>query len=518
MNPNRLIRKVSRDYRDLTAVICGDRELTYGMLGERASRFANALAERGVAQGDRVALLGDNSLESLELLVGCAIGGFVRCSLHAHDVPERHRYLIDHVEASAVVVQAAHYPTLAPHLEGAASVRTVIVIGDVENSGESAVVDYDEMVAAASPEIPEVELAPGDLDVIRFSAGTTGFPKGIMISVAATMGMGDEYAMVLPAMDETDRYLAAGPLTHAAGMFVYAILAAGAATVVMPSFDAEDFLANVQRHRVTSTLVVPTMIQLITEHPRARDYDLSSLRAVMYGAAPISESSLAKAAALWGEVMYQIYGQSEVLPISVLKPSQHRADLGLLTSAGRATPNAWFRVEDEDGVELPRGQVGEVIAGSPCTMSGIWADPAATKQRLTADGGVRTRDMGYVNDDGFLFLADRKEDLINSGGFNIWPAELENALAAHPAVQEVCVVGVPHPKWGESPHAVVVVRDGRAVEPDELIAWSRERVGAKKKVTAVRFADALPKTPLGKILRRRVREEHFPGESGFGRV
>lgn len=521
MDPARLLQKVSHIYRDHIAVSCGDRRLTYAELGERASRLANALFDRGLEQGDRVALLGDNCLESLELIVGTAIGGFVRCSLHAHDAPERHKYLIEHTDAKALVVQAHYYERLAGHLADIPGLRHVIVLGDV---GEAeGVTRYEEALAAASAVQPVVQLGDDDLHVIRFSAGTTGLPKGIMISVGATMGMGNEYAMMLPGLDETDRYLAAGPLTHAAGMFVYPLLAVGATTIVMPSFDPGVFLDLVAREKVTCTLVVPTMIQMITDRPGAETYDLSSLRAVMYGAAPISETTLGKALGLWGNIMYQIYGQSEVLPIGVLPPRYHRVDgtddeRRRLVSAGRPTPNVWIRIEDEDGNVLPPGEIGEVVAHSPCTMSGIWADEAASAARFTADGGVRTRDMGYLDEDGFLYLADRKEDLINSGGFNIWPAELENALAAHPAVQEVAVVGVPHPKWGETPNAAIVIRAGSEVTEDELIEWTRERVGSHKKITAVRFVDELPKTPLGKILRRQVRDRCFVAPDGLGRA
>ncbi|RBM18781.1 AMP-dependent synthetase [Prauserella sp. PE36] len=520
MDPARLLRRVSQDYRDRIAVKCEERTLTYAELGERASRLANALADRGLERGDRVALLGDNCLESLEQIVGTAIGGFVRCSLHAHDAPERHRYLIEHTGAKALIIQSGHYQRMAGQLEEITGLRHVIVLGDADvTPGASR---YDDVLAAASPEQPDVRLGDDDPHVIRFSAGTTGLPKGIVISVRATMGMGNEFAMVLPSFDEEDRYLAAGPLTHAAGMFIYPLLAAGSTTIVMPGFDPGSFLELVERERVTTTLVVPTMIQMITDHPAAGTKDLSSLRAVMYGAAPISETTLVKALGLWGNIMYQLYGQSEVVPIAVLTPRHHRvdgpSDRNRLSSAGRPSPNACVRIEDENGDVLPPGQVGEIVAHAPCTMSGIWKDEAGTAARFTPDGGVRTKDMGYLSEDGFLYLADRKEDLIISGGFNIWPAELENALAAHPAVQEAAVVGVPHPKWGETPHAVVVVREGSEVTEQELIEWTRQRVGSYKKVTAVRFADALPKTPIGKVLRREVRERFLAAADGLGRA
>jgi acyl-CoA synthetase (AMP-forming)/AMP-acid ligase II len=191
----------------------------------------------------------------------------------------------------------------------------------------------------------------------------------------------------------------------------------------------------------------------------------------------------------------------------VLTPQDHAG--GRLRSAGRPTPNAGIRIVDPHGDDLPPGRVGEIAARTPTAMAAIWGDEKATRERLLADGGVLTRDMGYLDDDGFLYLADRKEDMIISGGYNIWPAELENALASHPAVAEVAVVGVPHEKWGETPRAVVVLRPGHQADEQQLIDWSRDKVGAVKRVTSVEFTDALPKSAVGKVLRREVKKRFW---------
>jgi acyl-CoA synthetase (AMP-forming)/AMP-acid ligase II len=275
---------------------------------------------------------------------------------------------------------------------------------------------------------------------------------------------------------------------------------------VMAAFDPERFVSLVEQERCTTTLLVPTMIQLVINHPAAATADLSSLRAVIYGAAPISERTLADARVLWGDVLYQMYGQSEAVPLTVLTPADH-VD-GRLRSAGRPTPHCDIRILDPDGNDLPPGQVGEIAAKSPAAMAAIWRDPQATAERILADGSVLTRDMGYLDEDGYLFLADRKEDMIISGGFNIWPAELENALASHPSVAEVAVIGVAHDKWGETPRAVVVLRHGYDAGEQELIDWTRDRLGAVKRVTSVEFVDKLPKSPLGKVLRRAVRDRY----------
>jgi acyl-CoA synthetase (AMP-forming)/AMP-acid ligase II len=327
-----------------------------------------------------------------------------------------------------------------------------------------------------------------------------------------------EFSLMLPELTEQDRYLVAGPIGHSGGVGCLSFMAAGAAQVVMPAFSVEGALAVIPRERITMTLLVPTMINMIVNHPDSSAADLSSLRAVIYAAAPISERTLNEALRLWGDIMIQSYGQSEGLPSTVLRPRDyadgdtvHRRQR--LRSAGRPTPNTVIRILGEDGDELALGEVGEIVVGSPCVMAGLWEDPDRTAERMTERGEVRTRDMGYLDQDGFLFLADRKEDLIISGGFNVWPAEIEDALMMHDAVLEAAVVGVPDPKWGETPKAVVVLRDGHSAGEDELIAYCRDRLGGVKKPTEVVFRDRpLEKTAAGKIQRRALREEYWPLE------
>ncbi|WP_199434107.1 class I adenylate-forming enzyme family protein [Qaidamihabitans albus] len=509
MDPAALLRKSARIYPDNVAVVCGDRRQSYAELLERASRLANALRDARVEPGDRVALLGDNAFETLEQVAGLALGGYVRCPLYTHDVPERHEYLLGLTGATALIVEEKYYAAIAPMLERMGSVRVTVVVG----TAPEGTLDYEELLGAAAPEPPGVALRDDDPHVIRFSAGTTGLPKGILHTVRGWTDMGNEMALVLGGFHEDDCYLAAGPLSHAAGMISWPLLAVGASTVVMPAFDAADFLELVERERVTTTIVGPTVIQMVTNHPDAATRDLSSLRIVGYGTAPATETTLRKAIEVWGNIMYQVYGQSEALPLTILGPRHHVVDgpeheRRRLRSAGRPTPNSDVRILDDDGNELPVGEVGEVAGSTPGRMREIWGAPEATAQRMTPDGWVRTRDMGWLSDDGFLYLADRKEDTIISGGYNIWPIELENALAAHPAVAEAAVVGVSHPKWGETPHAVVVLADGARATEDELIQWTREKVGSVRKVTGVSFADELPKTPIGKVLRRVVREQY----------
>ncbi|MEU6701758.1 AMP-binding protein [Pseudonocardia sp. NPDC046786] len=508
MDPANLLRKSARLYGHNTAFVCEGERQSYSELLDRAIRLANALRAAGVRPGDRVAVLGDNAAESLEQIAGLAVGGYVRCALYGHDTPDRHRYLLDLVGARALVVQDRYYPALRETLATLPGLTTVLVTGEVSPEGAIA---YEAALTAASREDPFVPIAEDNPHIIRFSAGTTGAPKGILHTVRGWADMGTEIALVLPRFTERDRYLAPAPLSHAAGMFLWPLVAAGAASVVMPSFDTARYLELIETEQITVAMTIPTIMKMVVEHPDARARDLSSLRAVVYGTAPAPSSTLAAAIEVWGNVMYQVYGQSEGLPLTVLAPEHHVIDgtteqRRWLRSAGRPSPNADIAILDDEGNRLPVGEIGEIAGRTPGLMRELWGSPDATAERITPDGWLRTRDMGSISEDGFLYLSDRKEDMIISGGYNIWPTEVEDALAAHPAVAEVAVVGVADPKWGETPHAAVVLHPGEQVTEAELIAWSRDRLGAVRKVTAVHFLDALPRSPLGKVLRREVRD------------
>jgi acyl-CoA synthetase (AMP-forming)/AMP-acid ligase II len=499
-----IVRTGAERRGDALAVSCGELTQTYAQLYDRSCRLANVLGALGVRRGERVATLSDNCLEIVEQMTAIALGGYVRTALYTYNSAESTLYLLNLLEASVLIVHADLHPALAPHLGEAAALRHVIVFGGPAPRGT---LDFEGALAAASAEDRGIVLRDNDPHVIRFSSGTTGKPKGILHTVAGWRAVATEMALLMPKLSETDKYLAAGPLAHAALLPLFGTLAAGGSVVVMPAFDPARFIELVERQRCTVTLLVPTMVQMIAALPQARNADLSSLRAVFYGAAPISERTLADGRAMWGDIMFQMYGQSEAVPLTVLTPPDHAGHR--LRSAGRPSPNTVIRIVDENGDDVEQGQVGEIAVRTPAAMAGIWRDADATAQRLLPDGSVLTRDMGYLDDDGFLYLADRKEDMIISGGFNIWPAELENALASHPAVAEVAVVGVPHDKWGETPKAVVVLRPGHHADEQELIDWSRQKVGAVKRVTSVEFTDALPKSAVGKVLRREVKKRFW---------
>ena len=505
-------------------MVCEGAQQSYAQLHERSQRLANALHGLGLEPGDCVALLVGNGPATLEQLVAVSAAGMVRAPLYGHDPASRHEYLLRLTRARALIVDEEFFAPLEPLLGSCPELRHIVIMGDGDiarsAAARGAAHAYEPLVESASSDPIMVDMAPDTPYQIRFSAGTTGFPKGILHDVRGWMAAGDQIAEVLDEpLSHRTCYLAAGPLTHAATMPVWPVLAAGGSIVVMTSFDAGRFLELIEQYRVTLSLVVPAMVQALASHPEAASRDLSSLTAVYYGTSPMPEAILRAGIGLWGNIMYQVYGQSEALPVTALIPRDHVVDgtpveRARLRSAGRVLASCGLRILAADDTEAPVGEVGEIVVKSPGRMREIWGDPEATAARITPDGWVRTRDMGRFDEEGFVFLADRKEDMIISGGYNIWPAELENALTNHPAVAEAAVVGVPHPRWGETPHAVVVL-DSSAIPAteDDLISWTREQMGSVKKVTAVTFTDVLPRSPVGKILRRVLRDDLGPPEN-----
>lgn len=506
-----LLRRAADHHREREAVRCTQQALTFGQLYERSCRLARALAGAGLRPGDRVASLGRNRLESVEEITGVALGGFVRSPLYTQNTPEVHAYMMGRVEARGLIVDAELWADLRPALLAAdVRPRVVLVRGgtDVPDVTEDGVVRrYEDALAESDAVDPEVRTDPDDIHIIRFSAGTTGRPKPIALSGRRWHGMGNEILLMLPHLDERDTELAISPFSHGSGNLAWPMIACGARQLIMPSFDPAEALRLIEQERCSVTFVVPTMIQLLVSHPDAEKRDLSSLRAVIYGAAPLAESVLRRALDVWGRNMYQLYGQSEAAPVAMLGPRDHDPGSQRLRSAGRATPNSFIRIEDIDGARLGPGETGEVVITGPGAMSCIYGDERATADRLTPDGWIRTGDIGRLDEDGYLYLVDRREDVIISGGFNIWPAEIEKALLAHPAVEEAVVFGVPHEKWGETPIGVVHLREGLQLCEQEAINWCRERVGSVKKPSKVIISPGpLPKNAAGKLLRRAARE------------
>jgi acyl-CoA synthetase (AMP-forming)/AMP-acid ligase II len=500
-------------FGDRPAVILGDRVVTYPVLRDRALRLAGALAGLGLKPGDAVATLAGNGIEMPEQIIGLAVGGFVRVGLYTHQSVDTNAYLASMVGVRALIVHADYAGDVARFRAECPGLERVVVWGGPHDAGGD-MLDYEALVQAAQPLAARPEIGQDHLHVVRFSGGTTGRPKGIFHSVGRWLRGSLEFERAFPVLGPADTYLVVGQLTHASIIPFWSMIRAGARIVLTGSFDAGETLRLIERHRATFTVMVPTMIADMVKDGSVATRDLSSLRAIHYGAAPISEATLAAAMPYFGHALFQAYGQSEAWPVSVLTPQDHKEGGKLLRSVGRATPNSVVVAVDEEGRPRPEGEIGELAIRAEGLMDGLWGDPRGLVDKLTPDGMLLSGDVGYVDEDGYIYLVNRKNDLIISGGYNIWPAELELVLENHPAVREVCVFGVPHPRWGETPLAAVALADGAEVAADELIELTRKSLGPVKKITSVVFLDALPRTALGKVSRQDLREPYWASVEG----
>lgn len=513
---NAALRGSAVNFADRTALICGNRSLTYAEIFDRACRLSNLLLQAGVTPGDRVAFLGGPDISAFDEFTASALGGFVRAPLYMQDTPERQAFMLRRIDAKALIVDERSWRLLRDELgdEGVSQFR-LILIKDAAPAAPG-LPDYETALAAGSsadPGIPEDEDATY---VVRFSAGTTGMPKPIAHSRRAYFLANREVLSCTAPVDETDVYLAVSPYSHASGNLVWPFLAAGACHVVMQGrFDADEAIELITRHQCTTLFLVPTMIQRILESGKCAPDVLSGIRRVLYGAAPIPRPLIKQALEVFGDGLCQLYGQSEVVPLTCLSPEDHRddkdGDTGRLGSAGRPTANSAIRIESPEGTILASGEIGEIVGRSPGMMQGIFGDAQATAQRFTSDGWLRTGDVGWIDADGFLHVVDRLDDMIISGGFNISPFEIEDALCRHGAVAEAVAFGIPHASWGTTPMAVARLREGSQVAPEELIEWCRSIVGKLKKPSLIVLTDEpLPTNAAGKLLRREARKIYAP--------
>ena len=398
---------------------------------------------------------------------------------------------------------------LAPELKAAGHDLTVIAIGGDAESGE---LDYEQLLAGASDARPRLDLTDDDHHALRFTGGTTGLPKGILYDNRGMVNVINNHLLNWEiTTDEVVCHF--HPLSHAAGMLMWTWWMRGCKQVILPAFnfDPEGLLAEIERHRVTTFFIIPSALNRVLDSEALTKHDTSSLKYVIYGAAPIAPKRIQEAIDAFGPVLLQIYGLSEAPnAITSLLPEDHVFEgepPDRLRSAGRRQFNVEVRVVDADGRECAPGEDGEVISRGPHTMRHYWRDEERTREKVI-DGWVYSGDVGHFDEEGYLYIVDRKDDVVISGGFNIWPTEIESVIASHPAVGEVGVFGVEDDRWGEALNAVVVPRPGASTTEEDLKDLVAESLARYKIPKRILIRDQpLPKSGVGKVLRRRLREE-----------
>ncbi|MFH5231409.1 acyl-CoA synthetase [Antrihabitans spumae] len=490
-----------------TAAPCltmGDRSYTYGAIVSQSHRIALALNRSGVHPGDKVAILSANDPTAFTCVFGISRAGAVWCPVNPRNEAAENRDLLDLFDCRCLIYQSS-FQALVDRIKPDLQTLTTLVCLDGQADGASS---FEEWIGESST--ADSEFGPiDDVAMLVGTGGTTGKPKGVMLTGRNIETMSALTLMGYP-FDGRPVYLALAPLTHAAGVLCFPILALGGQVVIMPKPDLPQFLSLVEQKRVTHTFLPPTLIYMLLEHPALATTNLESLQCFWYGAAPMSPTRLEEALGRFGPVMAQLFGQSEApMMISMLPPKDHFNPDGTvararLASAGRPAPLVTVAIMDANGNLLPTGERGEVVVRSSLVMAGYYKNPEATAEAAKF-GWHHTGDIGYLDADNFLFIVDRAKDMIITGGFNVYSVEVEQALLEHPDIQDCGVIGLPDDKWGERVVAVVQPHEGRTVDEGEVIAFVKARIGSVKAPKAVLIWPDLPRSKVGKVLKNEIK-------------
>ncbi len=498
-----LIRRGARYFSERTAVLFEDKSLTFAGVDELSNRFAHVLARNGITRGSRLAILANNSIHSMPVDFGCVKAGAARTPLNARLSIDEHEHMLRETGAQ-VVIYDAELAERAELLAARIDSLTMLGLGS-DRCGSDLLVE----AASASPTDPRTPAAPDDVILTVFTSGTTGRLKAAEHTQATYAAMSNNTSMNMSDVGPDDVMLHAASLFHASGCFVLPYWLKGATTAVLARFEPAEFLNAIVRWRVTSLHLVPTMLAMLLAHPDIEKADMSSVRTILYGASPMPLPVIKRALELWGPRFVQYYGQTEApLFITRLDKEDHvgpGAEQRLL-ACGRPSVDCEIRLIDDRGLDVEPGERGEIALRAPFTMSGYFNAPDLNAAMFVEGGWLRTRDVGRFDEDGFLYLVDRTSDMIITGGYNVYPREVEDALLAHSAVLECAVVGAPHEKWVETVTAFVVLRPDRTASENELIEFTRERLASYKVPKSVRFIEQIPKSAVGKVLRRALRD------------
>jgi acyl-CoA synthetase (AMP-forming)/AMP-acid ligase II len=496
-----LIRRGARYFAERRAVLFEDKALTFAEVDELSNRFAHVLARNGIGRGGRMAILANNSLYSVPVDFGCVKAGAARTPLNARLSMDEHAHMLRETGARLVIYDA-ELAERAEALVSRVSGLTMLGLGSTR-CGRDLLVE-----AESAPAIdPRTPAEPDDVILTLFTSGTTGRLKAAEHTQASYAAVSNNTSINLPEIHPDDVMLHAASLFHASGCFVLPYWIRGASSAVLARFEPAEFLQTVVRYRATSIHVVPTMLAILLAQPEIETADMSSVRTIVYGASPMPLPVIKRALELWGPRFIQYYGQTEApLFIARLDQQDHSGPERRLLACGRPSVDCDIRLIDDKGDDVPADEQGEIALRAPFVMKGYFNAPDLNAATFVKGGWLRTRDVGRFDGEGYLYLVDRTSDMIITGGYNVYPREVEDALLAHPSVFECAVVGAPHDKWVESVTAFVVLRTGKPVTEAELIEFTRERLATYKVPKSVRFVDQIPKSAVGKVLRRALRD------------
>ena len=492
----------------------GGASWTYAEAQAASHRIANALIADGCTPGTRVAIYAHNSARNFLVLLGVFRAGAAWTFLNARNAPADNAYILDNTGTGVLFYHADFAEAVDQVRDACPKIRAFVCLNREDEGAHS----LEDWLATASDAAVDVPRGEEDLAVMATSGGTTGRPKGIRLSNRAFSTMIATFDRDMP-MAKPPVHLVAAPMSHAAGAMIVTFMARGCTNVILPGFDAVKVMEAIQAHGVTVLFLPPTAIYMMLAHGEVRQYDYGSLEYFLYAAAPMSVDKLRQAWDIFGPVMTQSYGQAEApMNVTFMGPAEHAEALadpaltGRLAACGRETAYTRLAIMDDDGRILPPGEAGEIVVRGGLVMSGYHENPEATAEASAFDWH-HTGDVGVCDAAGYVYIVDRKKDMIISGGFNIYPSEIEQVVWSHPAVQDCAVVGVPDDKWGEAVTAVVQLKPGASASGADILKLCRERLGAMKTPKSVVFWPDLPRSAVGKVLKRDIREKFWAGQS-----
>jgi len=482
-----------------------DRALTHRQVRDRVARIAGGLRARGIRTDSRVGLLSLNTDTFFHSCLAIAWADAVVVPLNTRWSVKEMSYALHKADVEALLADDP-FLGLADQLRDAVpGLREIVGIGDAPvPSGLTPLAD----LLAADP-VEDAHRQGAELAGIFYTGGTTGLPKGVMLSHRGIFVSALGSLTALARIPRGGGNLLVAPAFHMAGFAIWVQgMLLQMTAVPLPGFDPPGVLKAIEDHRIKQALLVPTMIQMLVDHPEAQRHDLSSMESLIYGASPISEAVLDRARKVFtGTAFTQAYGMTELSPTTTILTDADHDDPVLRRSAGRAAPYARVKIVDENGDEVPRGTVGEIVAAGDHVMLGYWKQPEATAEAVRA-GWMHTGDGGYMDERGYVYVVDRIKDMIISGGENVYSIEVENVVARHPAIAQVAVIGVPDGVWGERVHAVVTLAPGSALDLDELRGFCKQEIAGYKAPRSLEIVERLPMSGAGKILKRTLRSRY----------
>jgi acyl-CoA synthetase (AMP-forming)/AMP-acid ligase II len=514
MHAGYFLTRAAERYADRPAWIDAQRVVTFRQAAARVGRLAQGLLSLGGQPGDRVGLLAPNCPEGLEAILAPMQAGMAVVPMNVRLHPDEHAYMLNDSGAFTLIYAEDFVSHVARMRERLDTVKHFICIG--RPSGEA--LSYGALLAEQEPSAPDPVIEADDLAWIFYTSGTTGHPKGAMLTHRVLITMAEQFLLDIDPAVPGDVLLHGAPITHGSGLAIFHHIARGS-TSAFPSarsFDPPRIFAAIERYRATTMFLVPTMINMLLASPERGHYDLSSLKTVFYGGAPMYVEQLTEALRVFGPIFVQVFGQGEApMTCTSLPKAEHLVGddpvkVKRLGSAGRATTAVQVRIVDDADRPVPPDTMGEIVVRGDLVMKGYWNKPDASAETLRG-GWLHTGDIGSLDRDGYLYITDRKKDMIISGGSNIYPREIEEVICRHAAVFEVSVIGVPDDKWGEAVKALVVTHPGASTTEAEIIEHCKRHLGSYKKPQSVEFLPALPKNAYGKVLKRELRDQYWAG-------